>query len=40
MRAHGRAHLRVVARGQEFVLDLHEYPEVVSGVADVFRGHY
>lgn len=30
---HGRARLRVVVRGQEFVLDLDEYPEVRTWVA-------
>jgi Nucleotide modification associated domain 3 len=36
-RVHGRAHLRVVGRGQEFVLDLDEYPDVASWVADLFH---
>jgi len=33
--AHGRTHLRVVSRGQEFVLNLDRYPGVVDWVAGV-----
>jgi hypothetical protein len=33
--AHGRTHLEVVNRGQEFVLDLDEYPAVHEWVAQV-----
>jgi hypothetical protein len=36
--AHGRTHLRVVSRGQEFVLDLDLYPGVVDWVAQLLQG--